>query len=297
MVTGEALTSMEIARELLSYFRKYARPISLGCILLVLGLALSLAVPMLSQRIIDYGLLRRDIHRINELGLAFVVVAVLSYIIVTWRQYVFLVVQQRVMVDLRAELTRHICALPMQLLNQQTPGYLMTRVDGDVGSLAGLMTDRFVQSALDLLTLLCTVAILIYMNWRLAALIAVLTPLYLASLRYFSKKAYSLNHLLREIYAQLGAKLQEILSNVYLIKVFNTEETETAAYVDLHLHAVDANLRMARISLMSSLIMGCLLTLSPLLVIWYGGLQVVHGTMTIGSLFAFNMYLAYLVFV
>ncbi len=294
MLKGRALTGKEILRELYLYFRKYRGSIILGCLLVAVGLVLSLAVPLLSQRIIDDGLLRRDIHKINQLGLVFLVVAVASYVVGTWRQYVFVVVQQRVMVDLRTELTRHVFRLPMQYLNREAPGYLMSRVDGDVGSLAGLMTDKFVQAAFDLLTLLCTAAILIYLNWKLAVLISVLIPLYLVSLRYFSAKTYSINHELREIYAQLSSKLQEMLASIYAIKIFNREDSEAAAYVKLQKRAVSVNLRMVRINLLSSLIVGCILTMSPLVVIWYGGLQVARARMTIGSLFAFNMYLAYL---
>lgn len=78
------------------------------------------------------------------------------------------------------------------------------------------------------------------------------------------------------------------------IKIFNTENDEIESYTDLQRRIVTANLRLSRASLLSSLVVGSILTICPLIVIWYGGLQVVRGGLSIGSLFAFNMYLAYL---
>jgi subfamily B ATP-binding cassette protein MsbA len=286
--------AQRIIRELLEYFQQYRWAIALGSVLMALGLGLSLAVPLISRRIIDDGLLRRDIHKINQFGMIFLIVAALSFIVSMGRQYLFQVLQQRIMVDMRGDLTLHILRLPMHYLNREVPGYLLSRVNGDVDSLAGLMTDKFIQALFDFLTVLCAIFILAYINWRLALLTSILMPFFLCSLRYFSNKSYAIGHALREVNAQLLSRLEELLASVYLVKLFHTEEGEVDSYVDMQNRVVTVNLRAVRINLLSSLAIGSVATASPLIVIWYGGLQVVEGRMSIGSLFAFNMYLAYL---
>lgn len=258
------------------------------------GLALSLTVPILSQRIIDDGLLRRNIHSINHLGMLFLSISLAAYIVDALRQYVFLICEQRLMVDLRTELSHHIVQLPLGIVTRHTPGYLMSRVDGDVNTLAALMTEKIMQAVFDVLTVICTCLILIRLDWRLALIIGVLLPAYVASLKVFSRRTLSLTREVREIAAKLSEKLQDILAHVTTIKLFNTENDEVGRYHDLQHQGVDANLRISRVSLLSSLIIGSILTVAPLSVIWYGGLQVIRGRMSIGLLFAFNMYLAYL---
>lgn len=286
--------ALHSSSEMAPYFRKYWLKISIGAFLTVASISFSLVVPLLSRLIIDHGLLRHDIHTINLLGVLFLLVAVLSFGATAWRQYLFAALQQQITLEMRSDLSRHILHLPMSYLDGEAPGSWISRVDGDVGNLAGLMSDKFINTVCDVLSVICAICILVYLNWKLAILIAILVPVFLISVKSFSRQTYEAAKSARELAEELLSRLEEIMASIHLLKVFNTEDEEIDSYDEIQRRSASVNLQLTRIDILASLAIGGVVTASPLIVIWYGGLQVVHGDMSIGSLFAFNMYLAYL---
>ena len=221
----------EITQELSSWFVKHKWVFAASLPLVAAGLILSLATPILSQRIIDDGLLRKDIHTVSVFGAVFLLVALLSYVVTSVRQYLFAVMQQKVILDVRTALARHILRLPMHYLNGSPVGYLVSHVDNDVSNLVGAMGDRFVQASVDLLILVGAVLIVFRLNWRLALVTMTVMPVFLWSVNFFSRKTYGLSHELREVYARLAARVQELVSTIYLIKISRTEESEIGSFV------------------------------------------------------------------
>lgn len=286
--------NIQLLRRFLRNFKPFKRRIAAGGALLLVGLVLSLVQPVISMAIIDKALLRKDIALLNLLGLAFLSAALLTYLVSMYRQYLFAVIQQKVMLKLRKDLTGHILHLPLRFHNQQNPGYLMSRVDGDVGNLAGVMTDRYVQTLVDLLTLLGAAAILVVLSWKLALLSLAVLPFFAYSTIYFGRKIRALSWQNQESHAQVASSLQDLFHSNFIIKVFARESREVLRLVHRLIDFVRSNLRITRLGLWSNLVMGSIATLAPLAVIWYGGYQVIHQEMSIGMLFAFNMYLVYL---
>lgn len=286
--------NLRLLGRFLRYFRSYRGPIILGFFLLVAGLALSLVQPVISMAIIDRALIQKDVHLLNLLGFAFLSAAILSYLIGMYRQYLFAVIQQKIILKVRGELADRVLRLPLSFHTQQNPGYLMSRVDRDVGNLAGVMTDRYVQTLADLLTLLGAGTILVILSWRLALLSLAVLPVFAWSAFYFGKKTRALSWDNQECHAQVAASLQDIFQSTFIIKAFAREAQEVRRLVRRMSRFVRSNLAVTRLGLVSNLTMGVIATMAPLSVIWYGGYQVIHGEITIGMLFAFNMYLAYL---
>lgn len=278
----------------LRYFVPYKTGIAAGCAAMLAGLALSLVQPIISKEIIDSALLQHNTRVLNELGIAFLVVAILTYAVSCLRQYYFAIVQQRVMATVRKRMTSHILQLPMAFHDRQNPGYLMARADADVGNLAGVMTDKYVQTLVDAITLIGAVAMLLAMNWRLALLSMASLPPFTWSVLYFGRRMRALSYENQETHAQVAARLQDVFNSTFIIKVFGRETGEVLRLMhDLHAF-VRSTMKMTVLGLVCNLSIGCIATLAPLSIIWYGGYEVIQGKLTIGSLFAFNMYVAYL---
>lgn len=289
-----SMKNMRLLLRLLHYFVPFKKHIALGFLFLLSGLFLSLIQPVISMAIIDEALLKKNVKLLNVLGVAFLVVAVLSYLLGMARQYVFAVIQQKAMLLMRRDLTGHILKLPLRFHNCQNPGYLLSRVDADIGNLAGVMTDRYVQTFVDLLTLIGAALILILLNWKLALLSLAVLPFFTYSVIYFGEKMRTLSWENQERHALVAARLQDLFHSIFIIKVFAREAGELRLLMKSLIKFVRSNLQITRLSLLSNLVMGCIATLAPLSVIWYGGYLVVHDQLSIGKLFAFNMYLAHL---
>jgi ABC-type multidrug transport system fused ATPase/permease subunit len=286
--------SIKLLSRFLRYFKGFKLLILTGFICLSINLFLSLIQPLISRMIIDNALIKKDIKLLNLLGLLFLFTAVFSYFLSSIRQYLFLYMQQKVILKVRQDLTEHILYLPLSFHNYQNPGYLMARVDSDVGNLSGVMTDRYIQTLLDVLMLIAASLILCFLSWKLALMSLILLPFFLTSLRYFSLKMNALSGELRESHALTAGALQETFSSVYTIRIFGREKRELRLFIKRLIRFIRVNLKVIKINLVSHLTMGVIATLAPLLVIWYGGYQVIKGEITLGTLFAFNMYLVYL---
>jgi ABC-type multidrug transport system fused ATPase/permease subunit len=286
--------SLKLLLRFAGYFKRFKILIFTGFICLVIHLLLTLIQPIISKLIIDKALIQGDIKLLNLLGILFITAAVFSYLISSLRQYIFLYIQQKVILNVRKDLTGHILNLPLSFHNYQNPGYLMARVDSDVGNLSGVMTDRYIESLLDILMLLTASIILFILSWKLALFSLLLLPFFMVAVRYFSEKVKRLSAEMQESHALTASSLQEIFSSVFTIRIFNKEKKEINGFISRMIRFLRTNLKMIRFNLFSNLTMGIIATLAPLIVIWYGGYQVIKGEITIGTLFAFNMYLVYL---
>lgn len=285
---------MRLALRFLRYFRPHQRQLWLGFLLLLVSLLLSLAQPLLSRSIIDNALLQRNGASLHLLGVVFLAVALLGQIVSAARQYCFLVIQQKVIAAVRKDLSEHLLRLPMSFHDVQNSGYLLARVDADVGNLAGVMTDRYIQAGVDVLMLVGAAIILIVMNWRLALLSMSVLPVFMWAVVYFGERTRAVAWKNQEQHAQLAARLQEMFQATLIIKLFARELSEVRWLMrDLH-RFVRTNMHAIRLSLICGVTIGSVAALAPLAVIWYGGYQVIRGELSVGSLFAFNMYLAYL---
>jgi len=278
----------------LTFFKPYRALIFIGFILLIINLGLNLVQPVISKFLLDDAILKKNLSMLHILGGIFLVSAILSYLISSLRQYIFLYIQQRVILQIRKRLSEHILNLPLSFHNYQNPGYLMSRVDADVGNLSGVMTDTYIQVILDILMLLASAVILFILSWKLALLVILLMPFFLLSLKYFSKKVNEISHKQQETHALSASSLYEIFSSIFPIRLFNQEGKELQKFIKRLSIFTRVNMKMIRLNILSNLAMGSIATLAPLSVIWYGGYQVITGTLSIGSLFAFNMYLVYL---
>jgi len=276
------------------YFKRFKLLVFIGFICLLVNLFLSLIQPIISKLIIDEALINKDMKLLNILGFLFLIAAVFSYLVSSLRQYIFLYIQQKIILKVRHDLTEHILNLPMSFHNFQHPGYLMARVNSDVGNLSGVMTDRYVQTLLDFLMLITAAVILFVLSWKLAIVTVTLLPFFFISLIYFSNKINLLSGKLQESSACVSSSLQEIFSSVFAIRIFGKEKSELRIFVSNLIRFLRVNMKMIRMNLFSNLTMGVIATLAPLFVIWYGGYQVIKGEITIGTLFAFNMYLVYM---
>jgi ABC-type bacteriocin/lantibiotic exporter with double-glycine peptidase domain len=286
--------NLSLLRRFLRHFAPFKGRIALGFVLLLAGLGLSLIQPLISMAIIDRALLRKDLRLLNFLGFAFLTTAILSYLLGMYRQYIFAVIQQRVMLQVRRDLALHVLKLPLAFHNEQNPGYLMSRVDSDAGNLAGVMTDRYVQTLVDVLTLIGATTILVVLSWKLALLSVAVLPPFVWSAFHFGAKTRTLSRENQERHAQVAASLQDLFNSTFVIKAFACEASEIRQFVRRSIAFVRSNLQITRVGLLSNLVMGTIATMAPLIVIWYGGYQVIKGEMSVGMLFAFNMYLVYL---
>jgi ATP-binding cassette subfamily B multidrug efflux pump len=295
---GKAYDS-RLMRRLLEYMRPYKWRVILALTLTLAVTPLELAPPYMFKVAIDRYLTPAASQVINlataRRGL---VLISLIYLLVLFfdflAQYVQIRIMQRVgqqtMYDMRQEIFGHIQRLSMTYFDKNPVGRLVTRVTTDVDALNDLFAAGVVTMINDFFLLAIMVGVLLYMNWRLALAALAALPLILLVTFVFRKFVRDANRRIRTAIARINAFLQEYISGMSIVQVFNRERRARVEFIkrnrDHMLAYKDAILAFA----LFYPTVEFLGVAAIALILWVGGLSIFANTITLGVLVAFTQY-------
>ena len=199
---------------------------------------------------------------------------------------------ERILADLRNTLFRHLQRLSLGFYERNRAGVIISRLTNDVEALDQLVTDGFTSLVQNSLTLIGTVVILFFLDWRLAlAILTILPPLIVATalFRKHSARAY------RQVRERLGlvtATLAEDIAGMRVVQAFTRESEQERAFREVNLEYRAANQRTILLNGLYFPFVDFLSAIATAIVLGYGGYLVFDGNMTVGTLFAFVGYLS-----
>src|SRR5438034_1185219 len=302
-VLGKAYDS-RLMKRLLTYLRPYRwqTGIALGSILLkvgadVLGPYLTHVVidrylaPVLGLRTpFDFFLSKNPFTGVGQVALLYVGLLVFSFLLEYLQTYFMQWAGQMVMFDLRSQIFRHLQRMHIGFYDKNPVGRLVTRVTTDVDALNEMFTAGVVSIFEDVFVLAGIVWIMLRMNSNLALLTFAVLPLIAIATKLFRDKVRDSYRRIRVAIARINAYLQEHVSGMMVLQLFNREQRAFNKFSDVnevHMEAFkDAIMAHAVyypvVEILSATAIAC--------VIWFGGSNVIHNVTTIGILAAFIQY-------
>jgi ATP-binding cassette, subfamily B, multidrug efflux pump len=252
--------------------------------------ALELAQPYLLKVGIDRYILHGDWLGLGGIAAMFLGTLVLLYALRMIESYLLSATGQRVMHDLRKALFAHLLALEARFYDRTPVGRLMTRVLNDVEAVNDAFASGLFAVVADLVTLVGVVAIMLWMDWRLALVAFSLIPLLALGVSHFRVRARNAYREVRRRLGILNGFLQESLQGMSVIQLFARERHELAEFRRLN--------RAYRSSLFQSTVYEASLyagveavgAIAVALLLWYGAGGIAGGTLTFGTLVAFIQY-------
>jgi ATP-binding cassette, subfamily B, multidrug efflux pump len=197
---------------------------------------------------------------------------------------------QYVMYDLRRAIFRHLQKLEVRYFDRNPVGRLITRITTDVESLNEMFTAGFVSIFGDIFVLVGIVIVLFLMDWRLALLLFSILPFIVLVSLWFRSGARKTYRKVRVRIAAINAFLQEHLSGMPVVQLFNREREEAEKFGTLNARHRDANLDSITYYAIFYPAVELIQSIGIALVIWYGGGQVVREALSLGALVAFFQY-------
>jgi ATP-binding cassette subfamily B protein len=287
---GERAYDGRLMRRFLGYVWPYRGPVALAFLLMALRVGCELAGPLLFQRALDGPLPRHDYPGLVRYAILFAAVVVFTGAFEFLYSWTTNVIGQRIIYDLRLELFDHLQRLPIAFFDRNPVGRLVVRVTNDVESLNELFTSGLVEFAADLLLLVGVVVMMLLTHWKLALVTLAVTPLVLLltlAFRGFARERY--RDMRRKI-ARLNSNLNESVNGMRTIQTFGREKacldrfkTYNAEYRDSAIGAIFAySLFYPGIEVLSYLVLG--------LLVWYGGMSLLGGSLTFGTFMAIWYY-------
>ena len=278
------------ARRLLGELRPYGRQLVLALVLVVLGAGAQASGPYLIGRAIDRYILEGDVN-----GLLWTMLLLLGVYLVgifASRGQILQVgsVGQKVLATLRERIFERLQRLPLGFFDRRPVGDMMSRVTNDVDTLNQLLSQGLTQLLGSFFSLIGVVVAMLVLDWRLASVCFTIIPAMLLTNVYFARRARRAFRTTRETVGDVTAGLQEEIVGVREAQAFNRTEANIERFRERNAANREANVQAVGITSAFAPAIDVLSTLSTTVVIGYGGYLVVTGTLTVGLLTAFLIY-------
>src|SRR5215218_8861255 len=283
-------------RRALLYLRSYKGG-ALGAFLaLLLASVASLTTPQLIRIAIDEGIAPRSMNVILLAVGGLVGAALLRGLFQFLQGYLAERASQGVAYDLRNDLFAKIERLGFGYYDRVETGQLVTRLTSDVEQIRTFAGSGVVQLAAAVVMLLGTTTLLLVIDWQLALVALAVVPVIFVLLLRFVRRIGPLFRGVQQTLGRLNSVLQEDLAGIRVIRTFAREDYEGARYRSVNGELLGKNLETVRAFSNNFPIVFLLANIGTLLIVLFGGLQVMGGRLSIGELVAFNTYLGFLLF-
>jgi ATP-binding cassette subfamily B protein len=249
--------------------------------------AAALAPAPLAKLAIDEGISRGDTGTLDLVVAAFAASALILWLASSTQTYLVGWVGQRALQDLRVRVFAHLQTLSIGFHSRRRAGVLVSRLTNDVQALDQLVSDGVVTLFQSSLTLIGTIAILLWLDVELALLTFLVLPVLLAGSLAYRIASTGAFRLTREKIAWITSYLQETLSGVRVVRAFGQEPRHRARFSELNEDNRAANMRTVHLNAAYFPSVELLSAVATVGIVVYGGYQALAGEVTIGVLVAF----------
>jgi ATP-binding cassette subfamily B multidrug efflux pump len=261
-----------------------------------LGMAIFLAVlsplrPLIIQIIIDKNILNYDIKGLTGMSLLLIAVLIIETLFRYLFGYATSILGHSVIKDLRVKVFNHITSLRLQYFDKTPIGYTVSRTINDVEAINKTFSEGIITIFSDLLTLIIVVIFMFAINWKITLICLTTFPLLIISTYIFKEKIKSSFLTIREKISQMNVFLQEHISGMRIIQIFNAEEREMKKFQTINKDLRDANLKSVMYYSVFFPVVEIILALAIALLIWYGSNQVLKDFASVGIFTSFLLYL------
>jgi len=284
-------------RRILGYTSYYWKGVALAVVLSFAVIGSSLLLPYLVRLGVDNYIINEAISQAERFaGLTVLAIifgaAVLAGFVANYFQVTVLEwTGQNIMHRLRQHIYQHMLDLDLSFFNENPSGKLVTRLTNDVQNMHEMFTSVIVTLFNDAIRIIGILVLLYWLNWRLALLMSLLLPVILVATVWFSKLARNVFREIRTNLAKINAYLQEAVSGISIIQLFQREKETELNFVDLNQNYFKASMSQIKIFGIFMPLLDILASTATAIIIWYGGVLVLKGEMTIGILVAFISYM------
>jgi len=278
----------------LPYLKSQWKRAFIAGIFMFISVILQLPLPLVTRHIIDHILPNKNIVFLNWVILGLLGFMVVKGVLDVLNTYFLSLYKERVLFDIQLRLFQHIQRLDLSFFKSNKIGYLMDRIRNDVSNLQGLLAQTLLNFSRDSLTFFVGAIIIFIFHWKLALISLTIMPLFIYSIYFFSGRIRRKSKELQERFALVSATLQETLSANFIVKSFRLETCEARKFVKKFRELIRTRIRFDLLSSLFGYITAFIGGIGPLIVLWYGGREVIDGKLTLGTLVAFGAFVGYL---
>ena len=280
----------QVLRRLVAYVRPYRGIFYFLIFLTIATAALGTLRPFLIQKMVDVSIDQGDLRGVNQMFI-WLIVLLIGHTIVSYLQtYYGGWLGQYIVRDIRVDLYRHILDLRLKFFDRTPIGVLVTRNISDVETLSDVFSEGLAAMIGDVLQLVFIMAFMFYIDWRLTLISLSVIPPLLFSTYVFKEKIKKSFQDVRTAVASLNSFVQEHLTGMSVVQIFNNEEREFRKFEKINQQHTRANIRSVLYYSVYFPVAEVLGAVGIGLLVWYAAQGQIEGTITKGALIAFILY-------
>lgn len=278
----------------LKFLTPYWRKAAHAGFWMALSILLQFPMPLVTMYIIDHVLVEKQIAMLRWICFGLLLIIFLKTVSSLVQSYLFLIIKERVQFNIQIKLFQAIERLSLDFFKSQRTGYLVSRIQSDSVAVNGLLADTILNFCRDIVIFITAIAFIFVLHWKLALISIIVLPFFVLSLTAFSNRLRAISKEAREKYANVAKELRESLSGIYVIQSYVREKYHTRKLLQSLKESMKINIRASVIGSVAGNITALIGSMGPLIVLWYGGGEIIRGHLTLGQFVAFNSFLAYL---
>jgi ATP-binding cassette subfamily B protein len=251
----------------------------------------ALLPPYLAKLAVDDGIARGDLRTLALVVAAFVGAGLAAFALSAAQTFLTGWVGERALADLRARLFDHLQRLSLGYYERNRRGAIISRLTNDVEALDQLVTDGLASLVQNGVVLVGTTVVLVLLDWRLALATFVVLPVMAGLTGWFRMRSNRAYRRVRERLGLVTASLAEDLSGMRVVQSFTREQASHAAFRDVNERYRSANYETVLLNGLYFPAVDALSALATAIVLGVGGMLVLDGSLTVGTLLAFSLYL------
>jgi len=282
---------MSTYRFALGFLKPYKRAVVLAVGLLALVVVADLSIPRLVQTIIDQGIVLRDMQVILNTSLVMIGATALSALLAIANTILSVRVAQSFAADLRKAVYHKVQSFSFGNLDRFQTGQLLVRLTSDINQLQMMILFSLRMLTRAPLMIVGSVGLMLATNLQLAMMVLLILPLTILLIMVFVRVAQPLFLAVQKKLDALNQVLQENLAGVRVVKAFVREDFENERFNDANTDLMKQSIKVARLLSILIPVMFVLINLTTVALVYFGGLQAIAGTITVGEIVAFTNYL------
>ena len=281
---------MKNYRQLLILLVPYKKALYVGAFCLIIASLTNLAVPLYIKKLVDVVMVEKNMALMNNLTLSIAGLFLLQLIFSTAHNYLFDLTEKRAITDFRIKLFKHLHTLSLSFFVKRRTGEIVSRMTNDITTIENIVTDLPATLLQQSIRLFGGIIIITYMNWKLTCLILVLAPVLVLFARTFGRKLKKLSTEIQDKLAVSTTVLEENISCIQVVKSFVRSKLENERFGNAVEDSFQSAKKRVIISSFFGPSIGFIAFSTSLILLWYGGREVILGEISPGELIAFILY-------
>ncbi|MDD5405782.1 MAG: ABC transporter ATP-binding protein [Sulfurovaceae bacterium] len=278
----------KLLKQYLPYFKDYKREFTFAILGMLAVAAGTAGTAQIIKPIMDDIFIKKDQHMLLIVPFALVFVFALKGVGRYIQTYYTAHIGQDVIKKLRERLLFHITYLDIDFFRKRHSGELLSRITNDISRIQGVVSNIIPELIREALTTVALAGYVIFQSPKLAFYFLVIMPLAIFPLSKLTKKMRRYSRLSQESTADLTERLEEVFSNIEVIKSNSSQKFEQKRFVLDNMTVFKYIMKQTKVNALTSPVMELLGALAIGVVVYVGGMEVINGNMTVGSFFSFS---------